>query len=78
MKEDTENIKNRYAKLAATLDERAKKVTELQELTKHYKENAKPVDDLLDRVEIFLQEQPKYGTDPDRIRKEVEKIDVSL
>ncbi len=71
-----EDVTERYDRLTECVDDRLGKLNKLQDTVRQYKENIKPVEELFEKVEVVITEQPSYGIDGEKIKKEISKIEV--
>ena len=74
--DDFEDITDRYERIGFSVDERLKQLNKLQDAVHRYNENIEPVKELFDKVDSVIDEQPSYGVDEDKIKKEIAKIEV--
>ena len=72
------DVKLRYERLSSSLDDRDKKLVELQKLSQLHKQKEKPLDEVLDKVEKFIETKAVLGIDKEKISKEQTIVNVSI
>ena len=67
---------DRYERLKGVTEERLEKLMKAEETLKKYKENMEPVEELFEKIDSVLEDQPTHGIDEQKIQSEIEKLEV--
>lgn len=67
---------DRYERITGVIEERLEKLVKAEETLKKYKESMEPVEELFEKIDSVLEDQPAHGLDEKKIQNEIEKLEV--